>query len=396
MVGLAVGVRWLVIGHSLDRLDDPDGYLRLARSLLQGDGFQINGHPTAYRPPLYPILLAPWVAGCSARWLPAGLAGFHLALAALTVVLTADTARHWGLARSLVWFAAVIPALDPVLVVQARALMTETLAAALVALTLWGLSLQGRLGPIAGGVGFGLAALCRPSLLPAAGLTALASCLVGPEGWRVRVGRALVLLSATMLILAPWALRNKIALGSAIWTTTHGGYTLALANNAAYYGDVLHGPPDAVWSGPNQHAWIESIGVSTAHLTEPASDQLLRQQTLRFVRAHPQDFARATWARLGRFWGVMPAAAVYPDSLRWATAAWTVPLWGLVVIGSTRGRLWRWPAVATLALIVSLTCIHAVYWTDLRMRAPLVPALALVVAIGMERWAGLSMGRKSV
>ncbi len=42
-----------------------------------------------------------------------------------------------------------------------------------------------------------------------------------------------------------------------IWTTTHGGYTLALANNRQYYADVLDGPPGAVWSGPNQAAWVD-------------------------------------------------------------------------------------------------------------------------------------------
>ena len=50
----AILVRVAVMFTGLGRLDDPDGYLRLARSIAEGRGFSINGHPTAYRPPLYP------------------------------------------------------------------------------------------------------------------------------------------------------------------------------------------------------------------------------------------------------------------------------------------------------------------------------------------------------
>ena len=34
--------------------DDPDNYLPLAHSLAEGAGFEINGLPTAYRPPALP------------------------------------------------------------------------------------------------------------------------------------------------------------------------------------------------------------------------------------------------------------------------------------------------------------------------------------------------------
>ena len=42
--------------------DDPDNYLPLARSLAAGDGFMLKGRPTAYRPPLYPLMLAPLIS----------------------------------------------------------------------------------------------------------------------------------------------------------------------------------------------------------------------------------------------------------------------------------------------------------------------------------------------
>src|SRR5690606_10645640 len=84
------------------------------------------------------------------------------------------------------------------------------------------------------GLVVGLAILCRPTYL--AGLPLVLAALVfyaskPPDRW---AKPALVLLG-TVLALAPWILRNAIQLGAPIATTTHGGYTLWLANNPSYY-----------------------------------------------------------------------------------------------------------------------------------------------------------------
>src|SRR5439155_21571320 len=125
MLGAVVLAGVLVRGALLARvlvsstIDDPDNYLPLARSLVEGRGFAINGRATAYRPPLYPLVLAPLIAIADAR-LAWGIAGLHLALGAGTVVLTAIAAKQWGMSpgRSLV--AALIVACDPVLAAQSR------------------------------------------------------------------------------------------------------------------------------------------------------------------------------------------------------------------------------------------------------------------------------------
>jgi hypothetical protein len=46
-----------------------------------------------------------------------------------------------------------------------------------------------------------------------------------------------------------------------------------------------------------------------------------------------------------------------------------------------------------VALLISFTLVHAFYWADMRMRAPLVPVLALLAARAgaalCEKWPGL-------
>lgn len=394
VVVFAIVARAGVMARGFGALDDPDNYLVLARSLAEGRGFQLRGRPTAYRPPLYPLVLAPLVAGLGSR-LAWGVAGLHLVLGGATVALTAVAMRRWGLSPARALVASAIVAFDPVLVAQCRMVMTETLSAFLVAATLAALAKGGWRGTLLGGLGFGLGTLCRPSMLPAAGLTAVAALLAGPGEWKDRLQRALILALATLAPLMPWAWRNARVLGAPVWTTTHGGYTLALANNPVYYAEVLDGPPGAVWSGPNQERWFVAINQAAAGLTEHQADRLFRAIGLRTVTERPRDFLRASLARLGRFWGVAPAEAVYARGVRLATLVWTLPLWIALALGAFRRDLWQWPRVAAPMIVLALSAVHAVFWTDLRMRAPVVPAIALIAAVaGRSRRASILDGKR--
>ena len=359
--------------------DDPDNYLPMARSLASGEGFAFKGRPTAYRPPLYPLVLAPMVAAGDhfARW---GIVLLHLGLGAGTVGLTAAAAERLGLSKTRAMLAAFVVACDPVLIWQSRSVMTETPAAFLIAATLAALALGGIRGAVWGGVGFGLAALCRPSILAATVLTILASMAVKPGDMRHRLIRTSLLTLTVGLVLLPWMIRNLLAIGEPVWTTTHGGYTLALANNPVYYRDVLDGPPGRVWTGEDQWLWWDSINRQTKGMTEPQADRYLQAMVWRLARERPRDFARASLARLGRFWGVAPAASVYASGVRWASFAWTIPLWIALLLGLSQRSLWHWPRIAAPMMVLGLTLVHAVFWTDLRMRAPIVPAIALIAA----------------
>jgi 4-amino-4-deoxy-L-arabinose transferase-like glycosyltransferase len=375
---LAVLLRAAVMARGSVAFDDPDNYLPMARSLASGRGFAFKGRPTAYRPPLYPLLLVPAVS--LDEWERWGIALLHLGLGAGTVWMTAAAARRFGFSGRRTMAAALIAALDPVLAWQCRSVMTETPAAFLVAAALAGLSTGGRRGAILGGLGFGLAGLCRPSLLAGAALTVLAGLAAPPGRLSERLLRSALLTLTITLVLSPWMIRNLLILGDPIWTTTHGGYTLALANNPVYYREVLDGPPGRVWTGEDQWRWWDSVNRETAGMTEHQADRHLEATVWRLAKERPRDFARASLARLGHFWSVAPAAAVYPAFARYATMAWTVPLWVALLLGLAHRSVWSWPRVGAPMVVLGLTLVHAFFWTDLRMRAPIVPAIALIAA----------------
>jgi hypothetical protein len=387
VIVLAVALRAAVMARGSGSFEDPDNYRPLARSVASGEGLALHGRPTAYRPPLYPLLLAPILQALGERS-DLGIAWLHLGLGAGTVWLTAVAAKSWGLSDARVLLAALVVAGDPVLIWQSRSVMTETPTAFLLAATLAALARGGGWGAVLGGLGFGLASLCRPSILPGAVLTILAGLIVQPGDARRRLVRGGGLALTLGLVLLPWMIRNLGVFGEPVWTTTHGGYTLALANNPVYYREVLNGPPGRVWTGHDQWVWWDSVNRETAGMSEPEADRYLKATVWDLARERPGDFCRAVLARVGRLWNVIPAAAVYPRSARWATLVWTLPLWIAVALGLVQRSLWRWPRIAAPMMGIGLTLVHTVFWTDLRMRAPIVPAIALVAA-----GAGLPLAR---
>jgi hypothetical protein len=393
VAGLAarIGLMWSLREQPLA---DPDNYVTLARSVAHGDGLRMNGRLTAYRPPLYPLLLAPGLA-LNEHDPRAYVITLNLGLGAITIMAVVLASQSWGFSRWSSLLAGCLVALDPVLVSQSTAAMTETLSTALVSVLLCLLGPFPRLARlILTGFIAGLACLSRPSLAPAVLLIAALLGLLSPGGMRRRIASTGVFVVSLTLTIAPWVIRNTLLFHEPVWTTTHGGYTFALANNRAYYDDVVRGPAGSVWSGANQAQWFEEINQLGAGLPEPSADRLFYRVGFQTARERPRDFLWACLGRLGRFWAIAPSERVYSRGIRWLTVAWTLPFWLLVCNALMRRDSWRWPVVAAVAVPLALTIVHSLYWTDLRMRAPAVPALALLAGSGLSRWShGRGLGR---
>ena len=377
---------------------DRDAYLGIAENLLAGNGYAMPGGtgPTAYRPPLYPLVLAATLATGGGAW---GIAALHVALGVLTVLLTERTGRSMGLGRASL-IGAFLVAADPLLVLYATMPMTETLSAFLTVLLLYAIARlhaapSSAVWGIVVGVVLGLGILCRPTMLIVGGLAAV-GWLAAVVFRRARFLQAVpwLILVGAAVTLAPWGIRNLVHFGRPIVTTTHGGYTLLLANNCVFYDEVVHGPSGAVWEGPSLDAWqqalehdLEADGVDG----EIARDRWMYDRALEGIRNDPGSFAAAGWLRFRRFWGVLPegpTAAALPRVIRWGVAMWYAAVIVAMGIGIVRVSLARrewsmwWPA---LLMIAAFTAVHLVFWTNARMRAPVVPAICLLAARGVRR-----------
>lgn len=412
---------WLMRDHLKD---DPDGYRQLAATLSEtgryaiqpgsGDEHSRELQPTAYRPPLYPLLIA--VTGSISPSLNTAVIVLHLTLGVLTVLIVVSIGKAWSLGWAS-YFAAFLVAFDPILLNQSALVMTETLAAflavAILAVltttesrtsldehSLSGSGLQPRLShktlgrAAATGAIFGCAVLARPTFLVWLMLSALAFlCIRRPLSKALSTTAVIVVTAAA--VLTPWTVRNLLVLDNPVFATTHGGYTLLLGNNPAFY-DFLRGGPSysATWDSRELDAEYTRIRRDFGE-DEVAADRWAYEQAFRHIKAEPRMFLYASAVRVSRLWRLVPHQTGASESTlrrlsRYVVGIWYAHVFGLALLGSfvLARRLCRPPWIWGLLLLVSLTAVHAFYWSNMRMRAPAMPVIGLLAAAGLLRLTG--------
>lgn len=388
---------------------DRDAYLAIAQNLLDGHGYCSNvDSPTAFRPPLYPLLVASSVQ----------LGGFVLLGAVQIVLGTATVWLTWLLAircrlsKRTAAIASILVAIDPLLIQYTTQAMTETLATFLVTLllvaTLWRSNEFAKGGVV--GVLFGLAALCRPSIW-AFGM--LAGTVWVVENLRTRSSNGLftsrissthvkggaMCLFAVAITVSPWVIRNSNVFGRPILMTTHGGYTLLLGNNETFFNEVVSG--NATWSSSSLSDWQSENERHLAEFGIAKSDEVSRDVELsrmakQWILSNPSKFIRSSILRIQRFWAAGPSVTTgVPSWLIHSIRGYYLCAFALAIIGLIRCRgnwLTHWTVPAA---VLALAFVHSVYWSNARMRSVVVPVISLATAAAFQRSSdpeGLSSG----
>ncbi len=429
---LAFAVRGgFLAARSDDLAADPDGYRQLAANLVEEGVYgyeapdESGGHSsirhTAFRPPLYPLVLVS-VGGASGIDKAAVIA-LHLLLGVATVGLVYLLSRKWRLGG---WglLATALTACDPILLNQSTLLMTETLATFLAVV---GLICLTRLGEkptvgaaaVAGGA-LAIASLCRPTFLVWLGMAAVLLMLSAGLRFRRRqeprcgkkreprppetavatgLGRCLVafVLVATV-VLSPWVCRNYVVFRRPILATTHGGYTLMLGNNDGFYDFLQRSDWGEVWDSRELDEEYSQIRQQYDY-DEAEADRWAYRQAVACIKQRGGMFAYSCVVRTGRLWGLAPHQLDSSESTarrfaRHAVGLWYVLVFLLAAIGvfSMGRHLLRSPWVWGLLLCLSFTAVHSIYWSNLRMRAPLMPVVCMAAALGAKRIAARRTG----
>jgi hypothetical protein len=213
------------------------------------------------------------------------------------------------------------------------------------------------------------------------------------------LARVSLIVGIAVATLVPWAIRNQNLFGRPIITTTHGGYTLLVANNPGFYEFLRSAPWGSTWDSREiLEAWRSRRNVIDTPdgqvLDEVANDQWAYRQAWTNIRREPLMFAYACVDRWGRLFGVMPHRSSPDEStarrgLRHAIAIWYVLELLLAAAGAWYlgrglfGAPWIWGTL----LVLSFAAVHTLYWTDMRMRAPLVIVVVLLAAEGVTKLA---------
>jgi hypothetical protein len=243
----------------------------------------------------------------------------------------------------------------------------------------------------------GLAALLRPVFLATGVFIGLALILLA-RTWRSRLRTAGVFALCCAVVLLPWVVRNEWQFGRPIVTTTHGGYTFRLGNHPAFYHYLRTAPWGATWKARDEigqdgrRLVAQKLGPASRAEREMAIDRYHYRRGVQAIADQPTMFAWASLVRMGRLWQLVPHCAGPGETQAARYARYTVGVWylletvltvvGLVVLGRRlRYPPWLWAIV----FCASFTLVHTVYWSNMRMRAPLIPVVALLAAAGLTQ-----------
>lgn len=384
-LALRVGASW----YWFDQIDDDaDGYRAIARMVVDGKGYAnaFTAEPTAFRPPLYPLLLAGVLKVGGGKL---AIAAMQILLGTLTVWITGLIAQRLSLRFSYV--APLCVAVDPLSLAYTPRVMTEvcsslTLAVVLLSVQCWLTGRKRFIGAALAGAAFGLAALCRPTIwavLPVMCLFRLRDGVGGADKFRRVLPQLACFALGVVLLIGPWILRNVRAVGAPVFATTHGGYTLLLSNNPEFYREVARAEWGTVWdSVPWQKTLKQRMLADAVDLSnERAKDRWHYQLAIRNMRADPAGVGLSAWVKFRRLWSPTPQLGNQSAVILWALRVFYGCLFVGVVAGCLRRATWGRPVLQfAFAMVLAFSAVHLFYWSNARMRTPLVAAISLLAA----------------
>ena len=405
--GLAVLVILLALGLGLRTAEAWDGrapvydaaaYAAIAANLDRGDGFTLGERATQpasnYSPglPLFAAAIYEATGGVHER-----TARLALALLGTLAVLFAYLIgrRLSGPAAGLIGAGAV--AVYPALLEYQGMLMGEPLAATLlvgaVLAALWAADAEGWPSWLLPGATFGALALVRPEYLGVAVLVALVTAArLGLDAWRRALPGAVALLIGMTVLIAPWTIRNAVALDRFVPVSTGGGQVLFAGTYLPSDGDpekvsaeVVQRHPELFGSHAVERQRLEQILARLAAQRYPGmeTDRALakmgKEQLWDDLGEEPLEYAGFIATKVVRIWSHGPRAVMREpgwELLHWALVAFG--LLGLVVLALQR----RWEALLLATIFVAITAVSALLVASPRRVLVMVPLLAALAGVG--------------
>jgi 4-amino-4-deoxy-L-arabinose transferase-like glycosyltransferase len=380
--------------------DDAFRYDFTARALVQGQGYvHLNGAPTAFWPPGYPLLLA-----VAYKVFGEGAATGQLLNAVLgtaTVGLVYLIGRRTVGDRAALVAAGIVAAF-PSLIFFTAVTLSETTFTFLVLLSVYLLLRETdpertdaggrnlRLLFIAGLV-IGYASLVRGQalLLP----------LVLVPFWlrsgfaRPAITDKLVALALGIgLVVAPWTIRNAAEMGAPVLISTNAGVDFWIGHHEGATGrgqmadDLFAGHPelDTVEREVEVNAEGFHQGLSYA-LSHPGQELALPPKKLFWLYSH--DAEALLW---NEGHGGQPFLSGAEEFLLLGLSnGYYYIVMGFFVLGAARWFSWREPGrVLLISLVAYWTLAHVVFFGDPRFHAPIMPIVALLAAVPIAafRW----------
>ncbi|MGH2939029.1 MAG: ArnT family glycosyltransferase [Solirubrobacterales bacterium] len=395
-VGLRVGEAW----SGRAPVYDAAAYAAIARNLDEGNGFTVGANATQpstdYSPglPLFVAGIYKVTGGVHER-LARILLALIGALAPLFAYLLARRLAAHPLSRGGVvagLIAALVVAIYPATIEYTGMLMTEPLAATLLAgamlAILWAADGDSAWRWLVPGLTLGALALVRPEYLAIGLLLALLVFLRQRlhMPWKRALLAAAVVVVGIIVVVAPWTVRNAIALDRFVTVSTGGGQVLYAGTYLPSDGNpekvgvhVVAEHPELFGPHALENLRLEQILARLGEATYPnmEPDQALskmgKEQLRDDLEHHTGEYIGFVATKIGRIWSHGPRAIMRTPV--WEALHWVLLGLGLLGLGLL-AYLRRWEALLIGAVFLAVTLVSALLVASPRRVLVLIPLLA--------------------
>lgn len=295
--------------HDLARYELERTAISLAQTGVYGNPYAIPTGPTAHVSPGYTIILAVlfhlFGTGTAAEIIKELLAS---AVTSLAIALLPAVAVALSLSKRAGYVAGLVMALFPVRPLveidgdwEAPYMALALMLAAVLAVELYKKPELRISMAVRHGLGWGIALLFVSALLPLFfAFLILAAAFQRGQLRRYAVVSAVQILMVA-LCLAPWVIRNYLALGSPIITRTNAGMELRVSNNDHAVADQRENSIRGVFDRyhPLQNP---AEAMKVRQLGEVEYNRQAMQEARRWIADHPRRFIELTLGRIRCFW----------------------------------------------------------------------------------------------
>lgn len=367
------GLMYSILMGDAIRYPDEQEYHTIASHVVELGRYSLDGEtPTAYRPPGYPLFQTVFI-------MPGGGVALLRFLNFMLLAATIGLVYRLGLrhaspafaALACLWFLAY-----PVLLYTAGTLYPQTFGAFLYVLFLWLLFKDEQLPAaraMVAGLVLGVLVLAIPTFLVIGGLTA-AFIMVQR---RSLLGPALIM-SAMVLVMAPWIIRNQQAFGTFIPVSTNSGINLLLGNHENTRAN----------SGVNVD--LGELVQASSHMDELEQDAFFKAEAKRFISEDPARAMRLYVAKFANHfnWRSELATASEGSAAKDLLMLLTYSPLLLVLLGRLI-LLRRLPPSPLEWYLLGIYLVNAgfqaIFFTRIRFRLPFDVLLILLGAILLHR-----------
>ena len=364
-------------------------YEALAHSLQKGEGYSLDDHPTAFRAPGYPLFLSLFYT----------LFGHHFWInkVLLSVIGALSCVGLFFLVRLLLandriaTIVGLIMAVFPLQLYYTGHFTSEPLAIFLnILITIVMVKSLSAPDPktalklcFLAGLLCGYSTLTRSAnLIYPVMLFGLLFAMQGRsrECLQGLIKGAAIFILGMVLIMAPWAIRNKIVLGKPVLVATNGGSTFWGANNA-----IVADPRSGHWGG-----WISTnrlVGESLvkSEFSEVALEKREWQEGVTYLKNNPGQIPGLL---LGKFLRLMNPVPQSPNrkyvALIAASTIFFLPFFIFGIYVAIRQKIFNILFIPVWAHILVMLAVTIIFYGTERLRTPYQPFLMIYTAIGLN------------